>query len=289
VNTKIKLTPEQEERVPFYRDKWLQIGLNTDRYDEKEVEYWIRECYHAVNITPPKEINHTLSPLASLKEYENITGNNAKQEIGGFAYGSHEAGWLCVYDFYLNECHLTECEKLVPLMQLAQVCGWWLPYPNLAIASQRPVTMSMENGRLHCGDGPACGYEDKFRVWSLNGVRVTQEIAETAPDDMRIELWADEVNAEVRHEVEKKMTSERVLELTDGKPINIEHVNIAGVDHTYTLLELKLPNGDIRRSLDMTNPTTGEKHKEWVPPECRDVMAALRFRNGTSEIPVKIT
>ena len=284
-----KLTPEQDAKLPFYRDKWLKIGLDTARYDEGEVEHWVKEAYNIADLKIPEKIYHAQSPLGCLQEYERITGHNAAQEIGGFAYGSHEAGWLCVYDFYLNECHLEECRKLVPLMQLAMIGGWWLPYEEMAIVSQKPTAMSMVEGRLHCDNGPACGYSDKFRVWALNGVRVSQEIAETDPDKMPIGWWADEENAEVRHEIEKKMTTERVLELADGKPVDTEHMNISGADHTYTLMELKLPNGDVRRLLDMTNPSTGEQHKEWVPPETKDVMGALRFRNGTEELPQTLT
>ena len=288
-----ELTTEQKAKLPFYRNKWLQIGLDTERSDKAEVEHWIREAYIIADVEPPEKIFHTLSPLGCLNKYEELTGDNAIREIGGFSYGSHEAGWLCVYDFYLQECGLEVCEKLKPLMEVAKVCGWWLPYEEAAIVSAKPTLIKMDDGRLHCDDGPACEYEDGFKVSALNGVRVRHEIASTPGENMPISWWADEVNVEVRHEIEKKMGTERILDMCKGQTLHTDIIEVGSPngprEELYTVIEIALPNGDKRNLLSMINPSTGDKHKEWIPPHVATVQDALKFRNGTDELPSQLT
>jgi len=50
-----------------------------------------------------------------------------------------------------------------------------------------------------------------------------------------------------------------------------------------------LPDRLVRRFLEMTNPSTGDLHREWIPPEIGTVREALAWRNGVDELPVMIT
>src|SRR3990167_9173131 len=117
---------------------------------------------------------------------------------GGFCYGSHDASWLAFYEFFLNELDLKCCEKLAPMMHTAMHCGWWLPYENMVIASEKPSGIHLLGARIHRDGGPAVLYRDGFSVWALNGVRVSQGIAETPADRLDAKLVLSEKNAEVR-------------------------------------------------------------------------------------------
>ena len=59
-----KLTPKQIERLTYYRDKWLAIGLSTQKADRKMAETGITKAYKIVGLKRPK-IVWTLSPLSS--------------------------------------------------------------------------------------------------------------------------------------------------------------------------------------------------------------------------------
>ena len=48
-----KLTKEQEEKLPVYRDKWLKIGLSTSTTDRVKANQVIDEVYRAANLVPP--------------------------------------------------------------------------------------------------------------------------------------------------------------------------------------------------------------------------------------------
>ncbi|MNK72099.1 hypothetical protein D3C87_915670 [compost metagenome] len=57
-----KLTPEQEARIPEYRDEWLRHGLSTEPANWEEAEQAVRDAYVAAGLEPPKIIIRLASP-----------------------------------------------------------------------------------------------------------------------------------------------------------------------------------------------------------------------------------
>ena len=91
-------------------------------------------------------------------------------------YGQHDISWLSFHDYFREVCKLVkETEKLVPLIDLAKHSNWVYPYKNIAIISEKPVRIKMENNKLHCTNGPAVLYKDGFSVYSINGEIITGE------------------------------------------------------------------------------------------------------------------
>ena len=58
-----KLTKEQETRFGEWRDRWISIGLCTDRADWLRFEKAARECYSIINLNPDVPIIHVSSPM----------------------------------------------------------------------------------------------------------------------------------------------------------------------------------------------------------------------------------
>ena len=58
-----KLTDEQAAQMPAWRDKWIAIGLSTERADRAKFEAAVVRCYAAAKLAPPKRIVWVLSPL----------------------------------------------------------------------------------------------------------------------------------------------------------------------------------------------------------------------------------
>ena len=50
------LTKEQEEQLVVYRDKWLSIGLCTEKANREMAEHGIEKAYRAVNLAKPKVV-----------------------------------------------------------------------------------------------------------------------------------------------------------------------------------------------------------------------------------------
>lgn len=59
-----KLTQQQQDMMPAWRDKWIAIGLSTERADRARFEAAIPVCYRAAKLEPPKRIVWTTSPMA---------------------------------------------------------------------------------------------------------------------------------------------------------------------------------------------------------------------------------
>jgi len=213
----------------------------------------------------------------------NSVRDSVRDSVREMEHGNHYAGALAFYDFFLTECQLDCCEKLIPISRLVENCGWFAPYKNVCILQEKPVEIHQINDHktLHRDGGPAIRYADGFSVWALNGVRVSQEIAETPGDKLDCNLVLKEKNAEIRREIVRKIGNERLcIEL------NAEVVDKVG---DYELLILDLKDNMRRPFLKMTNPSIGVYHIEGVHPDCKTVPDALNFRNGTREVPIKLT
>ena len=59
-----KLTKEQENLFPVYRDRWVKIGLSTEAADRKKAESAIIDMYRYGGLKPPKKIIWCGSPLS---------------------------------------------------------------------------------------------------------------------------------------------------------------------------------------------------------------------------------
>ena len=59
-----KLTKEQEKLLKVYRDKWLKIGLPTDKCDRKAAEKACKDVYKIAGLKPPSLILWADSPVS---------------------------------------------------------------------------------------------------------------------------------------------------------------------------------------------------------------------------------
>jgi len=278
-----KLTKDQEAKLETYKDKWLKIGLDTSPIEKRKVRKIIGEIYKASELEPPKKIIWAKSPMDAIKIACKETGDEDPiSHINNFCYGSHEASWLSFYNYCAEVFKLDCCDPLTPSMELAKYCGWWLPYDNLAILSEKPCEIHINEANvLHKDGGPAIKYSDGFAIWALNGVRVPQEIAETPWDKLDPHLVVTEKNAEIRRELVRKIGVERIMD-----KLNVEVID---KQDDYELVNLEVGDNRLRPYLKMLNPSLGVWHVEGVPREIKTVEAALEWRNGTAEKPEVLT
>jgi len=162
-----KLTAEQEAQLEVYRDKWIKIGLSTERVNHDMAREAVELLYKCGGLEPPKEILFANGP----KHAKKLLGNRSVTE--SCVYGSHEAAWLSFYDYMQNVLGLDFGGKLDGLCAVAKTCGWVSCYDTLAIIQDRPLHIKMdEDNRLHCENGPAILYDDGFAVYAWHGVRI---------------------------------------------------------------------------------------------------------------------
>lgn len=201
------------------------------------------------------------------------------RHFGAMLYGCQEAHWLAIYDYLTEVCGKDYAKPYEGLLDLSQHVGWWSPYVGAVILQDRPIYIKVnEDHQLHCDGGPAIEYEGGLKGWQLNGLRVTQHVAETPGDELDPnELLPKEPNAQVRAEIIRKIGILRCLEQMNAKVVHEEEEN------GYCLYEVEF-EGQPLRCLKMRNPSVeGLFHAEWVPDECKTVQDALNFRNSLTD------
>lgn len=304
-----KLTPEQEDQLPVYRDKWLKVGLCTEPIDQAAaVDIVNRLCTVLLEKSKPERIFFEKSPYHAWlrtarlgviedamaadpgltyeqaeKQVRDKQEKAVEENIRNFIWspldGHMSAGFCSFYDY---------CEAV---LKIDHKCIQWPVYRDhtqlgpvycldkFAVVSDRPreIHMTKENV-LHRDGGPAIYYSDDFQVWALNGVRVPKTVAETKGEDMSRE-WLEthflkEENAEVRREIVRKI----------GAALLCTRLGAEVVDRQgeYEVLLLNV-RGQKRPYLKMKNPSIGTIHIEGIAPGIRTVDEALKFRNSMTD------
>ena len=91
-----KLTPEQEARLPEFRDFGLNIGLSTERTDRVAADAAIRAHYRACGLAEPKEILWFDSPYASVRD---SVGDSVGASVWASVWDSvRDSVWASVRD-----------------------------------------------------------------------------------------------------------------------------------------------------------------------------------------------
>jgi len=118
-------------------------------------------------------------------------------------------GDLAVYDAS-GRLGMEGCEYLAGAMTVARSAGWWWPFHDAVILTERPTELHRDHrGRLHCETGPAVRYPDGFAVYAWHGVRVPQHIVTGEPTGAD---WLAEDNAEIRRVVVERLGYQRLLD-----------------------------------------------------------------------------
>jgi len=80
--------------------------------------------------------------------------------------------------------------------------GWWWPHTRFVVIGERPSTLRVDSGRLHCTDGPAVEWSDGHRIHALHGTVVPAGLIEHGWDVQQIHSHP---NSEVRRAAIERM------------------------------------------------------------------------------------
>lgn len=301
-----KLTKEEEKFLPNYEKKWLDIGMSTGRMKEKDKER-LKELFTAhyeVNgLKPATRFVFLSSPCAGLyaasliaadaniqldyiyKQTEKfIKGgfntakikSDMKNQLSQCGYGSQDASWLASYDMIWELRKADECKKLVNMFEIATLCGWWWPFTDIVVITEKPTGLHLnEEGRYHKNGGPAIGYGDGFGIWMLNGVHVPQWLAETPKSRLSPKKILGIKNSQVRTEAIRKYGMERLSKY--GKLIGTMTKEVGGVYNLIDMAEV-MEDYDYAPYLEMTSISVpGLKHFFGIDPSCKTVEEAYNW------------
>lgn len=258
-----KLTKEQEEMMNVYRDKWIAIGLNTDRIDQKKGTETVEKFYKQIldKTTPyviyannpieayyisllandqytenrdtkkdkqlEKKIRKIVQDhLSGLKKNDTIEQN--KQIVIPYIQGSFWAGYFSFYDYFLNYIGIDtgKNEEFNLLMEFSQF-SYCYTLDNVCVISEKPLEIHLKNGVLHNENGPAVKYAGDLEMYSLNGIRMSKEIVLTPAEQLDVTLVVKEKNADIRRELVRKIGLTRIYLEMGGKVLDrMEHKTV---------------------------------------------------------------
>ena len=213
-------------------------------------------------------------------------GAQVKNFIWPYVSGNLWSGWFSFYDFMFSAVIKLETPLFTDLKEMSKL---HLVYPldQACVLSQKPIEINMTNGLLHKDGAPSIKYADGFSVWSLNGVRVPQELAETPTEKLSMEFFKKETNADIRAEFIRKFGIQRMVSLGRVVDSVTEESGEWERRSEYQLIDMgKVYEIPYAPHLKMKNLTTGIYHMEGVDPTCKTVQDAIKYRCGGKKVMI---
>ncbi|HEX4812063.1 MAG TPA: hypothetical protein VFV66_04865 [Nonomuraea sp.] len=195
-------------------------------------------------------------------------GETLRQVTLDAVLGQHDAPWLSAFD------------GLGGLKRVAGSAGWWWPYERVAIITERPVELHLDDlRRLHRADGPAMAYADGFALHAWHGMPVPAEFG-AAMSDLTAERIRGEENTELRRVMLEHFGYDRYLAESDAKPVHR--------DETGVLWRIELPDDEPIAMVEVVNSTpepdgTRRTYFLRVPPWVRGAREGVAWTFGVAE------
>ncbi len=169
---------------------------------------------------------------------------------------------------------------IAALAEVARHAGWWWPYAEVALVSERPVALHRdEAGRLDRADGPALEYADGFSLHAWRGMPVPADFL-AGLGEVTVERIRTEENAELRRVLLEHYGYERYLADSGAEPVHR--------DETGVLWRIQLPDDEPVMMVEVVNSTAepdGTFRTYWlrVPPSTATARAGVAWTFGTTE------
>jgi hypothetical protein len=187
-------------------------------------------------------------------------------------YGQHDAHWLAFYGA-LNRFGV-DTSPLDGLTEIASACGWWWPFKNLCILTERPSRVERDScGRLHASTGPAVVYPDGWSVYAWHGVGVDASVI-LFPETITLTQVHQQANTEVREVLLERYGFDRYIMETGALPFH--------ADETGTLYRLDIGGDEPLVVVSLLNGTleSDASRKRFVlrvPPRMTHARAAAAW------------
>ncbi|WP_433608630.1 DUF6745 domain-containing protein [Dactylosporangium sp. CA-139114] len=179
-----------------------------------------------------------------------------------------------------GEAALHTVQRLAGLAGVARSAGWWWPYANVAILTDRPDAVHRDNiGRLHAADAPALHYTDGYALHAWRGMPIPSELVDRLGRLTHRQI-ADERNAELRRVMLEHFGYERYLRAAGAHRVS--------QDETGTLWRLTFSDDEPLAMVEVVNSTPepdGTSRVYWlrVPPATRTAREGVAWTFGLTE------
>lgn len=286
-----KLTDVQEKELQAFYREMLAVGQSIAPIDHTKAEDIISKFYKRINLETPKFMY--FPSLKAIIDYKKKCGDTSG--VTGYFAGQQWVYWKAFYTFAesIGVVYEKDHSKLLAeWMEESKHLHWWFPYEKYCLISERPIRLNVnEQNQLHTDGAMAVEYSDGWGGYYLNGISVPEYLAVTPAEDLSLDFFKKEKNADVKAEFVRKFGVERMLDF--GKQVDT-YKNYDAKDNPfwheshYELWDMKsLFEGlDYQPYLKMENQTTGIWHVEAVSPNCRTLKDAIKERFGGRDLKI---
>jgi len=271
-----ELNKSQQDMIPIYRDKWLEIGLSTKRLNRTRAIASVKKAYRLAGLKAPTKFHFVQSPIEAINYIRNIDKSlTASDILSSTIYGAHDAGWLSFYDYFREVVSVKDCDKLEGLFELSKNVGWMNVYEDLVVFQEKPIAIHFDDQkRLHSEVGAAVEYSDGFGIYSWHGVAIPKEwITDRASLTPKKALGWN--NIEQRRAACEIVTWRRILRELKAETIDEDADPMIG-----TLVEVDIPDIGKEKFLKVLC-STGREFAIPVPPT---MMTALEANAWTYDL-----
>nr|BFE66437.1 hypothetical protein GCM10020063_109630 [Dactylosporangium thailandense] len=178
------------------------------------------------------------------------------------------------------EAALHTVQRLAGLAGVARSAGWWWPYANVAILTDRPDAVHRDNiGRLHAADAPALHYTDGYALHAWRGMPIPSDLVDRL-GRLTYRQIAGERNAELRRVMLEHFGYERYLREAGAHRVS--------QDETGILWRLNFSDDEPLVMVEVVNSTPepdGTSRVYWlrVPPTTRTAREGVAWTFGLTE------
>lgn len=178
------LTPEQEAKIPEYREKFRDIGLSTKPTDKAKAEAAILRSYQYLHKKDPQNWSNAPgfvwadSPFKGAKLAaqfakgdENVTIDEIRAQADNASFGSFDAYWVSTYSYIANELPVEVDDLHEIVTDIVKECGVYWTFEDLVVMTPKPSQISMENDKLHSTHGMALQYPNGDGIYVYKGDR----------------------------------------------------------------------------------------------------------------------
>lgn len=204
-----QLTKEQEEYLPVFRQKYLDIASNGKRIKRDKLESAIKNIYAYIGedkplviiLQSPQQAMMAITFMKNFNSYDfssqlsgQLFGQLRSQRIynNNYLCGTHDLYWVAWARFaaHIGVKLKEDTQGRLNLMEdISSQCEWWFPYKGVCFVSEKPIEVNWEGDVLHGENKPAVLYQDGYAVYSWRGTNVPKEWIEnpeTLTPDMAI-------------------------------------------------------------------------------------------------------
>ena len=280
-----ELTKQQEQQIPKFIDKFIKLAEKPT--DRKKATLAVQNLYKNAGYKKPIVIfgqsplsTITMVAMSKLLFKNNLIkkDNQLGSQLGSQLYSQlyNQLGsqlrslnkdwwlitwWLVWAGWYSFGQHIGvkfDNKILKIFIDFTTNVNFIVPYDGIAFVSETPKRISWNNKRLHNEKEAAVEYSDGYKLYSLNGVTIEEELFKKIPEMTAEEVLSIE-NTEQRRVVYEIMDKSKMKELKDYKILD----EIKDDDYGYKMKVIQFTIKGFDKPFNYLNcfcPSTGREY-----------------------------